>query len=189
MRALASVSICETRRCAPCAPCHRAANLRATVLGPIDPLGPQLPVTRARMREDSSRHEGSQRDGMPDIPASPASVTRWGHSSRRVLGRVRTRTVPGRLAGKTTDFGSVNEGSNPSPGAVKAVRYLTILSSAAAHDLFGPALDLVVKVTTAADVNAETAVIGLPHVLSHGLRVVTLQRWGQELFGLRAGDF
>ena len=154
----------------------------STRLGPIYPSpAPACAKTHHDMRDPNGTACRIVRPVRQRHPLGP--------SSRRVLGRVRTRTVPGRLAGKTKAFGALNRGSSPRPGAAKAVRYLTILSSAAAHDLFGPALDLVVKVTTAADVDAETAVIGLPHVLPHGLRVVTLQRWGQELFGLRAGDF
>lgn len=170
----------------------RSASVLSRVSGILTPMvSPGYPsFALACAKTARSEEPADQRDRGPNVSArlGPA-LALGGRPCGWVLGKVRTRTVPGRLAGKTKAFGALNRGSSPRPGAVRRVRYLAISSSAAAHDLFGPALDLVVKVTTAADVDAETAVIGLAHVLPHGLRVVTLQRRGQELSGLRAGGF
>ena len=52
--------------------------------------------------------------------------------------------IPDRLAGRTSGFGPLNEGSNPSPGAVelrRRVRYLTVFLRLIGHDRLCPAFD------------------------------------------------
>src|SRR5271156_2852560 len=56
--------------------------------------------------------------------------------------------IPDRLAGRTSGFGPLNEGSNPSPGARelrRRVRDLALVSRWIRHDRLCPALDLAQK--------------------------------------------
>ena len=59
---------------------------------------------------------------------------------------------------------------------------------AGAHDRFRPAFDLPIEATAASDVNAEAAMVVLADVLPDRFRIMALQRGGEELPGLPAGD-
>src|SRR6516162_6035917 len=62
------------------------------------------------------RLTGRLRDGTAG-PRCLIAVTGRDGFAGPIPGKVGTWAIPGRLAGKTTDFGSVNRGSSPRPGA------------------------------------------------------------------------
>lgn len=121
MHAALPVSACETLK-RSVSQTSRLADLLLPLSS--DGLLLRLPINNARKRPGQSAiWRASLKPGALVLSAtrSQSSVT---HAQvgrpGQVLGRVRSPTIPGRPAGKTTDFGSVNEGSNPSPGAAEA---------------------------------------------------------------------